>query len=181
MSKKTIYDKNLKMIRPEINLSTYSFLLSEIIQHFLEKKISTEEIEIELEKLGENIGPRVLELISFREKSYKHEIKHVEMLKFIHSNVWKLLFGRNADSLEKAKDSEGEYMIKDYNLPFIKYISEQRFSLASLMCGILKSILVCAGFDCKLNYYLTEEGSEKKTLVVFIIEFSKDVLKKENI
>lgn len=58
----------------------------------------------ELEKLGEIVGPKLYELIIYRDKSFKRELKHIEILKFLHSNVWKVLFGKNADSLEKVKD-----------------------------------------------------------------------------
>ena len=102
MNKKSIFDRNLKISRPDINLSTFNYLLSQIIQYYLS---NSRNLDDELEKLGESIGPRLLELMTFREKTLKHEIKHVEMLKYIHSTIWKNLFGKTADSLEKAKDS----------------------------------------------------------------------------
>ena len=68
------------------------------------QKFKPDEMDKELEKIGESIGPKLYELIIYREKSLKRELKHIEILKFLHSNVWKMLFGRNADSLEKVKD-----------------------------------------------------------------------------
>jgi len=148
--------------RHDINLSTFCYLYSEIINYYLQK-FKLDEMDKELEKLGEIIGPKLYELIIFRDKSYKRELKHIEILKFLHSNLWKVLFGKNADSLEKVKDknvfsflsdlSKGEYMIKTINLPLMKYMSEsQMFNPISFLVGIVKSILLLAGFgECKVN------------------------------
>ena len=41
-----------------------------------------------------------------REKPGKRETKLVAMLQYIYTNMWKALFGRKADGLEKSKDRE---------------------------------------------------------------------------
>jgi hypothetical protein len=84
MRKVSIYDKPLKP-RPEINLSTFSFLFSEIIQYYIEK--DKEKFEENLQQLGISIGPRLYEFIIAKDKSYKKENKHLEFLKIIHSPV----------------------------------------------------------------------------------------------
>jgi len=85
MNKKTsIYDRPLKP-RPEINLSTFSFLFTEIIQYFLEK--DKDKFEENLHQLGTTIGPRLYEFIIAKDKNYKKENKHLEILKIIHSSV----------------------------------------------------------------------------------------------
>lgn len=185
MNKKSIYDRNLKIIRPEINLSTFNYFLSEIMQYYLS---NSRNLDDELEKLGESIGPRLLELMVFREKQFKHEIKHVEMLKFIHSSVWKYLFGKTADSLEKAKDSEVEYMIKDYSPSYMRCVSEySHYSAASFMVGVIKGMLNSGGFECNVTYqtlFYEEKNGERKSLypqTVWIIEFSSNVITRENI
>lgn len=184
MNKKSIFDRNLKITRPDINLSTFNYFISEIMQYYLS---NSRNLDDELEKLGENIGPRLLELMVFREKQFKHEIKHVEMLKFIHTSVWKALFGKTADSLEKAKDSDVEYMIKDYNPAYMRYISEySHYSAASFMVGIIKSILNSAGFESAVTYQTLsyeEKTGERKSLypqTVWIVEFASNVIQRES-
>lgn len=182
MSKKTIFDRNLKISRPEVNLSTFNYLLSQIVQYYL---ANSRNLNDELEKLGESMGPRILELFVFREKTLKHEIKHVEILKYIHSTVWKGLFGKTADSLEKAKDSETEYMIKDFSPSYMKYVSEySNYSVASLMVGVIKGILNSSGFEAQVTYQtLWQDGAGgRKSLypqTVWIIEFAKGVISRE--
>ena len=52
------------------------------------------------------MGARFLELCMAREKPGKRETKLVAMLQYVNTNMWKTLFGRKADGLEKSKDRE---------------------------------------------------------------------------
>lgn len=61
-----------------------------------------------LNEFGYRVGSRVLELLAWREKVAKREIKVINVLYFIHSTVWKALFGKQADSLEKSTENEDE-------------------------------------------------------------------------
>jgi hypothetical protein len=48
------------------------------------------------------------ELVFWREKSGKREVKLLQILMFIHSTVWKSVFGKVADSLERSTDNDDE-------------------------------------------------------------------------
>ncbi len=58
--------------------------------------------------MGYQVGLRMLELQSFREKKVKRELEIVGILGFISVNVWKALFGERADSLERSTEHEDE-------------------------------------------------------------------------
>jgi trafficking protein particle complex subunit 5 len=58
--------------------------------------------------MGYRVGQRVLELIVWREKNSKRETRILGILQFIHTVVWKTLFGKPADSLEKSRDHDDE-------------------------------------------------------------------------
>ena len=62
------------------------------------------------------------------------EIRLISMLSFIHTTVWRTLFGKAADSLEKGTDAEDEYMISDANLLVNKYVSVPK-DMGHLNCG----------------------------------------------
>lgn len=51
---------------------------------------------------------RVLELICFRDKNLKRETKVLGILTYLAYTVWKVLFGKQADSLEKSTEQEDE-------------------------------------------------------------------------
>ena len=75
------------------------------------------------------------------------------MLQFIHNNVWKMLFGKMADGLQKSTDDEDEYRIIE---------------------GILNS----ADFRCKVSAFFFEQDGITKTL--YIIKFDKDVINRDS-
>eukprot|EP00158_Paraphelidium_tribonemae_P001846 Partr_v1_DN24873_c3_g1_i2_m29898 putative trafficking protein particle complex len=66
---------------------------------------------------------RACEVLFWREKSGRRELKIVNMLMFVNTTVWRGLFGKSADSLERGTDSADEYMIIDNDLMVNKFIS----------------------------------------------------------
>lgn len=76
-----------------------------------------------IDQSGFEIGYKVLEYLYPKVKPGKRPTKLLEVLQFISSSVWKLLFGRGVDSLERGTDNDNEYMITDFQPLCSKYIS----------------------------------------------------------
>lgn len=55
-----------------------------------------------LEDIGFGVGLRLLEILCFREKNSKRDVRLLDILKFVHSTLWKYLFGRQARDLEQS-------------------------------------------------------------------------------
>ncbi len=55
-----------------------------------------------LEDTGFGVGLRLLEILSYREKGSKRDIRLLDVLKFIHTSLWKDLFGHQARDLEQS-------------------------------------------------------------------------------
>ena len=55
-----------------------------------------------LEDAGYGVGLRLLEALSYRERGSRREVRLIEMLKFVHTTLWKCLFGRQARELEQS-------------------------------------------------------------------------------
>lgn len=55
-----------------------------------------------LEDTGFGVGLRLLEILSFREKGSKRDIRLLDVLKFVHTALWKYLFGHHARDLEQS-------------------------------------------------------------------------------
>ena len=103
MNKKNIYDKNLRT-HGEVSLSAFSYLFSEMVQYSLRNACGQgERVEQQLCEFGFDVGIKILELTSFREKRTKRDIQIIEILSFIHGPVWKMLFGKAADGIEKSE------------------------------------------------------------------------------
>lgn len=57
---------------------------------------------------GNRVGQRLFELIVWREKTSRREIRLISLLQFIQTTIWKTLFDKTADGLEKSTENEDE-------------------------------------------------------------------------
>jgi len=80
----------------------FAYLYSEMVQYHQNRVDSISELERRLEATGYGVGLRVLELLAFRSREYKRETKLMNLLQFVSTVVWKALFGKAADSLERS-------------------------------------------------------------------------------
>ncbi len=78
-----------------------------MVSYAKSKSSTREEIEPRLVKYGERMGPKVLELMAFRERLTRRENLQT-FLQLISGSVWRFLFGRNADSLERIPSKDGK-------------------------------------------------------------------------
>lgn len=126
-----------------------------------------------LNTLGYRIGTRVLELMVWRSESAskapKREIRFLPALMSIHTQVWRAVFGKPADALEKSVENDDECaaitdilkrgiilkgchldMIIDNDPPITRHISVPRdmssLSCSSFTAGIVEAVLDGLGF-----------------------------------
>lgn len=85
-----------------------------------------------IDQSGFEIGYKMLEYLYPKVKPGKRPTKLLEVLQFISSSFWKLLFGRNVDSLERGTENDNEYMITDFHPLCSKYISVPNVQLCIL-------------------------------------------------
>ena len=104
--------------------------------------MSISDIEQQLYTQGTGIGHKLLELQCLREKQGKGEGKRqnrlIGILTFISSDVWKGLFGKAADSLEKSNEDEDEYMIHEAEPVTNQFVSVPQ-SMGNLNCAAFVS------------------------------------------
>ena len=177
---KDFYDRSLK-IKNQVPITTFSFLFGEMVQYMQSKSSGDKEFDLEekLSSLGYPIGEKVLELCSVREKNFKKETKIVQMLQFIHNNVWKMLFGKQADGLQKSTDDEDEYRIIENSPITNRYIPYQKgqSNCAAFLGGIIEGILNSADFRCKVSTFFFDVDGAMKTY--YIIKFDHDVITRD--
>jgi trafficking protein particle complex subunit 5 len=145
--------------------------------------------------MGYRVGQRVLELIVWREKNSRRETRILGILQFIHSVVWKTLFGKPADSLEKSRENDDECtpqrsfiqadvdMVHD-NAPMItKFISIPQ-SMSQLNCGaflagIIEAILDSTMFFTqKVTAHSTGDETAPQRCTI-LIKFTREVIDRE--
>lgn len=103
--------------------------------------------------MGYDVGCRILELLSYREKQMRRKPEVLDILKHIHSVAWPYMFGKTADDLQQANAADDEYMISDNDLLVGKFISIPKsyssFVPGSLVAGIVRGMLDTAGFPAR--------------------------------
>lgn len=173
---------SLTKARGEVSLSAFAFLFSEMVQYFQNRVDSVTGLEKRLEEVGFGIGLRVSELVGIREKATKRETRIVNILQYISNTVWKHLFNKAADNLERSMENEDEYMIHE-NLPvtntFISVPSDMgQLNCASFLAGIIAGVLDSARFEARVTAHLVAmEGGVDRT--VFLVKFDPEVMSRE--
>jgi len=175
---KSVIDLPLSRGKNEVSLSAFSYLFSELVQYCQSKVDLTQELEKRLSDAGYGIGLRVLELLSWREKSSRKEKNVIAMLQFIHGTVWKVLFGKAADALQKSTEQDDEYYIYDRDPITNRFISVPKnlgsLNTAAFIAGIINGILDGAEFTAHVQ--ACWNASDSRT--VYVIKFDPSVLKR---
>mmetsp|Transcript_8098 Transcript_8098/g.13408 ORF Transcript_8098/g.13408 Transcript_8098/m.13408 type:complete len:208 (-) Transcript_8098:191-814(-) len=178
-----------------VSQSAFAYLYSELVQYHQSRVASISELERRLESSGYGVGLKTLELLSYRARESKRETRLMNILQFVSAQVWKSLFGKPADSLERSIDHADEFMIVDYEPLTSTYVSVPsdlgQLSADAFISGIIAGVLDGAGFSARVTAHSVAledgEGSAssnpslppKKDKAVFLVKFSPEVLKRD--
>lgn len=123
----------------------------------------------------------------------------MNILQFVSTQVWKSLFGKPADSLERSIDHADEFMIVDYEPLTSTFVSVPsdfgQLSVDAYMSGIVAGVLAGAGFPARVTAHSVQlESGEhppssssnqpnnlppRKEKAVFLVKFSPEVLERD--
>ncbi|KAL3780461.1 hypothetical protein ACHAWO_011784 [Cyclotella atomus] len=183
-----------------VSLSAFAYIYSELVQYHQGRAASISELERRLESAGYGVGLKILELVAYRAKESKRETRLMSILHFVSSYVWKTLFGKSADSLERSIDHADEYMIVDYEPITSTFVSVPsdlgQLSVDAYLSGIIAGVLDGAGFSARVTAHSVkiEEGEvpptgsggfsvpgmpPRKEKAVFLVKFSPEVLSRD--
>uniref|UniRef100_A0A8C1QAB7 Trafficking protein particle complex subunit 5-like n=2 Tax=Cyprinus carpio TaxID=7962 RepID=A0A8C1QAB7_CYPCA len=104
--KSAILERSLTRPKTEVSVSAFALLFSEMVQYCQSRVYSVSELQARLADMGQGVGASLLDVLVMREKNGKRETKVLNILLFIKVNVWKSLFGKEADKLEQANDDD---------------------------------------------------------------------------
>lgn len=184
----SILDKSINKPRSDqVSLSAFAYLYSELVQYHQSRVSSISELEQRLASSGYGVGFKILELLAYRNRETKRETRIMSILQFVSSSVWKSLFGKPADSLERSIDHADEYMIFDNNPITSNFVSVHQSSADAYISGIIAGVLEGAGFNARVSAHTVqvEEGEmrngfvglpSRKDKAVFLVKFAEKVL-----
>lgn len=103
------------------------------------------------------------------------------MLQYIKASVWRTLFGKSADALEKVVDNDDEYHLID-NDPLVNHYISVPPNLSNLNCaafvaGVVRGVLAAGGFPAAVSAHT--DGDESSTRTIFLVKFSPEVIERE--
>merc|ERR1712194_27976 len=181
-----------------VSLSAFAYIYSELVQYHQGRAASISELERRLESAGYGVGLKVLEMTAYRAKETKRETRLMSILQFVSSSVWKSLFGKAADSLERSIDHADEFMIVDYEPITSTFVSVPsdlgQLSVDAYISGIIAGALEGAGFPARVTAHsvIIEEGEnpnarggtttglpQRKNKAVFLVKFDAVVLTRD--
>ncbi|KAF8525224.1 TRAPP complex subunit trs31 [Hysterangium stoloniferum] len=184
----TIYDRPLNKTRTsEVSASAFAFLFSEMIQYTQKRVSGIEDLERRLSTLGYRIGTRYLELMTWRNESVsktpKREIRFLAALMMIHTQLWRAVFGKPADAIEKSVENDDEYMLIDNDPSITRHISIPRdmssLSCSALTAGIVEAVLDGLGFPARVTAHSVPTDAYPSRTTI-LVKFQKEVLERED-
>jgi len=171
-----ILDKSLSRGKSEISISTFSLLFSEMVQYSQNRVNTVAELQSKLAEFGSFVGVRLLDVIVLRERGYKRETKLLNMLMLLKSTIWRSIFGREADKLERSNDDPCTYLIIEKEPLVNTFISVPKdkgtLNCAAFAAGVIEAILNASNFPAKVTCHW-HNGS------TYMIKFDESVIARE--
>lgn len=155
---------------------------------YAQKRItSIQDLEKRLNNQGHPIGLKLLDLLLYR-AAPRDQVRPqniIALLSFISTTLWRHLFNRQADALEKSSDptTPDEYMITD-NEPLVNaYISVPKemnqLNCAAFVAGIIEGVCDGAAFPARVTAHGVDGGEMWPGKTVFLIKFQEEVVERE--
>ncbi|KAJ7190920.1 NO signaling/Golgi transport ligand-binding domain-containing protein, partial [Mycena pura] len=117
-------------------------------------------------------------------KTPKREIRFLPALMSIHTQVWRTVFGKPADAIEKSLENADEYMIIDNDPLVERYISVPKdmsqLSCSSFTAGIVEAVLDGLGFPARVTAHNTPTAHFPSRTTI-LIKLEKSVLEREEV
>ncbi|VDP19041.1 unnamed protein product [Soboliphyme baturini] len=171
-----ILDRSLSRGKTEANFALFALLFSEIVQYSQNRVGTVADLHKKLASLGSFVGSKLLDVIVLREKGYKREVKLLSMLMFVKTNLFKNLFGKEADKLERNSENPSVYYIIEREPLVNTFISVPKdkgsLNCAAFVGGIVESVLSLSNFPCKVST-VWHNGT------TYVIEFDDVVMRRE--
>jgi hypothetical protein len=176
--KTSILDKSLSRGKQEVSLSAFALLFSEMVQYAQTRSNTVPELQQKLHDLGFQVGARMLDLVFVRDRAGRRETKLLNVLLMIKSTLWKALFGKEADKLERANDDEKTFYIIEKDPLVNRFISVPKdkgsLNCASYAAGIIEAALDGCNFPAKVSAHW-HNGT------TFMVKFEEHVISRDRL
>lgn len=160
------------------------------------------DLEKRLNVQGHPVGVKLLDLLLYRSPvpfsstasgaNTLRPTRVLALLQFVSTTLWKHLFGRPADALERSQDNKDEYMITDNDPVVNTYISVPKemnqLNCAAYVAGIIEGVCDGCDFEARVTAHSVGEEEEPSASdkmwpgrTVFLVKFAEEVMEREEI
>jgi len=140
-----------------------------------------------LSEQGHPLGLRLLDLLLYRSPSSAthRPTRILPLLQFITTTLWRHLFGRPADALERSSANDDEYMVSD-NEPVVNaFVSVPRemsmLNCAAYVAGVVEGVCDGAAFPATVTAHNVDGDEMWPGKTVFLIKFERAVVEREGV
>ncbi|WWC61234.1 uncharacterized protein I303_103815 [Kwoniella dejecticola CBS 10117] len=174
----------------EVALSSWAFMFSEIVSYSQSRVDSVTDLEKRLSSLGYEVGQRILSLILLRNtqtsnlKDPKREHRLIPILQFVHTQIYKFIFGKPADGLERSSEAEDEYMLISNESPLTQFISVPK-DMSDLSCeaftaGLVEGVLDGLDLPARVTaHWVGDQYPDTPQRTVILIKLDGKVMDRE--
>jgi len=200
-SRKTIYDRNLQRLPTQSSLASFAYLFNTLITYHHSRSGSVADIEMRLNRAGYGIGIKMLDLVLYRSLSagagkgglgagvaggLGRPTRILELLQFVHTHLYRALFGRPADALEQSTSKKNEFMVIDNEPVVNSFISipkeMSQLNCAAFVAGMIEGCCDACGFGMEgVTAHWAGEGDEMwpgKT--IYLLRFGERAMERED-
>ncbi|KAH7342782.1 putative CRAL-TRIO domain-containing protein C23B6.04c [Rhexocercosporidium sp. MPI-PUGE-AT-0058] len=174
----------------ELSQASFAYLFGEMVSYAQKRVTGIQDLEKRLNVQGHPIGLKLLDMLLYREppRTQTRPLNIIALLQFITTVLWRHLFSRPADALEKSSNPETpeEYMISDNEPVVNQYISVPKemnqLNCAAFVAGIVEGVCDGAGFPARVTAHSVGKGEEGELWpgkTVFLVKFQPEVVERE--
>jgi hypothetical protein len=148
-----------------------------LVNYVRGKSRDADDMDARLVSIGLTMGRRLLEMNDYRSGTYRLLTKLSAVLSFVAYDVWQLLYGKPADSLEQSADDSYCFMIVESQSFLSQFATDsdgqRQFDPSAFNVGLVRAGLEhCGLFADSFGTHIRQaEGSTGQQLVI-VIELS---------
>ena len=172
----SVQDFPLTKGKLDVNLHTFALLFSEVVKYTHVNSKTAVDFHDHLSSIGIEVGQRLVDILYMSERGSKRDIRMNHILLFVKSQVWRHLFGKELDSLQRASNVDNVYYLHEHDSVLCKFISTPKdqggLNCSAFSAGIIQGFLTAACFPCKVEA-MVHEGT------AYQVTFDESVVARE--
>lgn len=152
---------NFKLLNPKKSMSTKSALIEKMDNYkYIDNLSHGSTLNISQVPSSEEIYSYIsATTVELEESGVIKNLKHlsfITLLQFIQDTIWKYMFGKKADDIQKINEDDSSYAIID-NDPLIASLVLPA-KVNEFICGIIKGVVESANYKCEsVNTQILED------------------------